>query len=354
MKITHLTISNYRALKEVAIPLSKFGCLIGENNSGKSSFLQSLSLFYSGRQLQPSNYYDETKPIRIEVTIDDIKAFDLAHLAIEHRSRVINIIEDDRLVLVRYYDTSGKSNLLYKTLIPKDPRFTSENISELVKSQRPGQAFVNRVLECFPELNGKIDSSMNQEMMKEKIHELAKLIPEEQKENHDQSLPSGIDKSILPMLPEPIYIPAVKDLADEIKTTESTPFAKLLAILLQSIESKLPDEQKLFAELNSKLNCVYQSDGTVVDERLDEVRLIETTVEKYLRESFTDVSLRISIPPPELKTVFSSARIYANDGVDGLIETKGDGLRRAIVFSILRSYNVLRNKLLNVGVTYFL
>jgi hypothetical protein len=68
-------------------------------------------------------------------------------------------------------------------------------------------------------------------------------------------------------------------------------------------------------------------------------------VEKYVQESFADVALRITIPPPELKTVFSSARIYANDGVDGLIDTKGDGLRRAIVFSILRSYVELKAQL---------
>ncbi|MDO8473031.1 MAG: AAA family ATPase, partial [Dehalococcoidia bacterium] len=148
------------------------------------------------------------------------------------------------------------------------------------------------------------------------------------------------------------YIPAVKDLADDIKTTESTPFGKILAILLLAVEPKLPDAQRLFEELNAKLNCVQQSDGTVVDGRLDEVKLIESTVEKYVRESFADVALRITIPPPELKTVFSFARIYANDGVDGLIDSKGDGLRRAIVFSILRSYVELKSKLAPAAAAY--
>jgi hypothetical protein len=45
-----------------------------------------------------------------------------------------------------------------------------------------------------------------------------------------------------------------------------------------------------------------------------------------------------------MKTILSSTRIYANDGVDGLIDTKGDGLRRAIVFSILRSYVELKTR----------
>lgn len=349
MRLTQLSITNYRALRDVTIPLSKFGCLIGENNSGKSSFLQALSLFFSGTKLAASHFFDESKPIRIAVTLEDIGDADLARLADEHRTRVAGIVKNGRLVLVRAYDTAGKSSLLYNTLTPNDARFSAESIASLVKSQRAGQTFVNKVVQAFPELNGVVDTTMNQDAVKQKIQELADSLPDDQKTAADQPLPTGIDKSIEPMLPDPIYIPAVKDLADDIKTTESTPFGKILAILLQAVESKLPDAQRLFEELNAKLNRVQQPDGTFVDGRLDEVKLIESTVEKYVRESFADVELRITIPPPELKTVFSSARIYANDGVNGLIDSKGDGLRRAIVFSILRSYVELKAKLAPVA-----
>ncbi len=349
MRLTSLSITNYRALRDVTIPLSRFGCLIGENNSGKSSFLQALSLFFSGTKLAASHFFDESKPIRIAVTLEDIGDADLARLADEHRTRVAGIVKNGRLVLVRAYDTAGKSSLLYNTLTPNDAQFSAESIASLVKSQRAGQTFVNKVVQAFPELNGVVDTTMNQDAVKQKIQELADSLPDDQKTAADQPLPTGIDKSIEPMLPDPIYIPAVKDLADDIKTTESTPFGKILAILLQAVESKLPDAQRLFEELNAKLNRVQQPDGTVVDGRLDEVKLIESTVAKYVRESFADVALRITIPPPELKTVFSSARIFANDGVDGLIDSKGDGLRRAIVFSILRSYVELKAKLAPVA-----
>jgi putative ATP-dependent endonuclease of OLD family len=246
---------------------------------------------------------------------------------------------------VRKYDTDGKNELLYNKLMPTDVRFSTDNISSLMKGQKAGQVFVSKVVQAFQELSGIVDSTMNQEAMRQKIQELADSLPVGQKVPADQPLPTGIDKSIMPMLPDPIYIPAVKDLSDDIKTTESTPFGKILAILLSAVEAKLPTTQKLFEDLNSMLNRVQQSDGTVVDGRLDEVKLIEATVEKYVRESFTDVAVRIAIPPPELKTIFSSARIYVNDGVDGLIDSKGDGLRRAIVFSILRSYVELETNL---------
>ena len=345
MRFAQLSIINYRALKDVTIPLSRFGCLIGENNSGKSTFLQALSLFFSGTKLNASYFFDESKPIRIAVTLEGIGDADLARLADEHRTRVAGIVKNGHLVLVRTYDTDGKSSLLYNTLIPNEARFSTDSIAALVRGQRAGQAFVNRVVQAFPELDGVVDTSMSQDAIKQKIQELADSLPDDRKTASDQVLPTGIDRSIEPMLPNPIYIPAVKDLADDIKTTESTPFGKILAILLHAVEYKLSDTQRLFEELNTKLNRVEQPDGTVVDERLDEVKLIESTVEKYVRESFAGVALRITIPPPELKTVFSSARIYADDGVDGLIDTKGDGLRRAIVFSILRSYVELKAKL---------
>lgn len=345
MRLTWLSVKNYRALMDVTIPMSQFGCLIGENNSGKSSFLQALSLFFSGSKLTSGHYFDSSKPIRIAVTFEGIEDADLARLAEEHRTRVAEITKNGKLILVRNYGTDGKSSLLYNTLTPNDPRFSAENVAALMKGQRAGQSFVNKVVQTFPELTGVTDVTMDQEAVKQKIRAFADSLPDVQKKSTDQALPTGIDKSIVAMLPDPIYIPAVKDLADEIKTTESTTFGKILGILLQAVETKLPEAQQLFKELNAKLNRVQQNDGTFVDDRLDEVKLIESTVEKYVRESFADVALRIIIPPPELKTVFSSAQIYANDGVDGLIDSKGDGLRRAIVFSILRSYVELKAKL---------
>jgi energy-coupling factor transporter ATP-binding protein EcfA2 len=346
MRLVELSITNYKALRDVRIPLSRFICLIGENNSGKSSFLQALSLFFSGSKLNASHFFDESQPIHIAVTFDDIGERDLARLAEEHRPRVAGIIKDGHLVLVRIYSTNGKSVLRYNTLMPTDTRFSAENVAALVKGQRPGQAFVGKVVQFFPELDGVVDPSMNQDIVKQKIQELADSLPDDQKSPIDLPLPTGIDRSITAMLPDPIYIPAVKDLADDIKTTESTPFGRILAILLSAVESKLPRAQELFEELNSKLNLVQRGDGTVVDRRLNEVKLIESTVEKYVRESFANVALSITIPPPELKTIFSSARIYINDGVDGLIDSKGDGLRRATVFSILRAYVELKAKLL--------
>lgn len=65
---------------------------------------------------------------------------------------------------------------------------------------------------------------------------------------------------------------------------------------------------------------------------------------RYVREQFRDIKLSISIPPPDVQTVFSNATILIDDGVVGTIETKGDGLKRAVLFSLLRTFVDLRNQ----------
>ncbi|MGA2532722.1 MAG: ATP-dependent endonuclease [Candidatus Aminicenantales bacterium] len=338
MKMTHLRIENYKGLREIDVPLSQFVCLIGENNSGKSSVLQALSLFFSGSALPKTHWFDAEKSIRIDVLFSEITDADVNRLAEEHRTRIRAIVKDGALTLVRIYGQDGKSTLKYRKLLPREERFSDDKIAELVKSKKAGNPFVEAVVSQFPELNDVVTPAMNQGDMKAKIQELADSLPDDQKSLADVDLPTGIDKSISAMLPEPIYIPAVKDLKDDVKTSEGTPFGKVLGILLKAIEPHLTEEKTLFEQLNKKLNRVIQPDGTEKDDRLVPVKTIEETVERFVQDSFKTVKLRITIPPPELKAVLSSALIYANDGVDGLIDSKGDGLRRAIVFAILRSY----------------
>jgi len=102
--------------------LSRFGCLIGENNSGKSSFLQALSLFFSGSKLTASYFFDASKPIRIAVTFEDIGEADLARLA-EHTARALPGSSGTVGLSLSEATHRCKSALLYSTLTPTDARF---------------------------------------------------------------------------------------------------------------------------------------------------------------------------------------------------------------------------------------
>ena len=337
MKLAHLQVSNYRGLRDTSIPLSPFVCITGENNGGKSSILQSLSLFLSGSSLKSSDYFEPTTEIAIAVTLSDVTQENLALLAEEHRGRIAGVIVDQELTLVRKYGMDGKGQLGYFGLVPKAPRFTAENVAELVAKKKGGQ-LKDAVLGTFPELEGQVNAAITQGAARDLIQKLGDGLPAAEKETRFVALPTGLDKSVIPMLPERIYIPAVKDLSDDTKTAETSSFGKILAIVMKAIEPLLAEEKGLFEKLSRKLTRLIGADGKVEDNRLEEIRRIERTIQAYVRESFANVSLEIDIPPPDLKGVLSTARILADDGMKGPLELKGDGLRRAVVFAILRAY----------------
>ncbi len=62
MKFDLVTIENYRALKHVDLTLSEFNCIIGENNSGKSSTLLALSLFINGTKINQRDFLINQSP----------------------------------------------------------------------------------------------------------------------------------------------------------------------------------------------------------------------------------------------------------------------------------------------------
>lgn len=124
MRLSDLHVQNYRGLRDVTIPLSSFVCITGENNSGKSTIMQALSLFLSGNALKPTDYFDPQNEVSIEVAFADVTSADLLLLAEEHRERIAALVQDGKLSLVRQYGTDGKSQLGYFGLTPKDGRFS--------------------------------------------------------------------------------------------------------------------------------------------------------------------------------------------------------------------------------------
>src|SRR5699024_252864 len=144
-----------------------------------------------------------------------------------------------------------------------------------------------------------------------------------------------------PLLPEVIYIEAVKDASAEAKTTDAATFGKLLKILLDEVAEEFGDLEKEFQRIQRKLSRHTAQDNTLHDDRLDEVKFIESKIEEFVQESFPDVALRMDVPAPELRTILSSAELRIDDGHEGPISSKGDGLKRTVAFAILRAYTAL-------------
>ncbi len=339
MHISHVRIQNYKGLKDVSVPMSSFACAIGENNAGKSSLLQGILLFIRGAKLSSAEYYDPSRDILITVTLSGVTPAVLAGLADDHRTKIAPHVKNEVIRLARRYSTDGTSQLRHIANVPKLEKLRPEKVADALAG-KTGKEISETIRTFYQEVAtpDAIAALKTQGAAKDLVSEYVKHLPAADLEETDVPLGTGIDNSIKHLLPEPIYIPAVKDLSDELKTKEGASFGKLLNILLDVIETDLSEAASTFENLRKKLNRIVGAGGEITDERMPKVRQIEQTIQANLQETFRNVSIELQIPPPEIKTVLSSATILADDGVKGPVEHKGDGFKRAIAFSILRSY----------------
>lgn len=346
MRFVELGVENFRGLKNITIPLSNLGCLIGENNSGKSSVLQAILLLMPSSTRRPrlEEFYSPDRPIRVELLVEDVTEADLARIKNEkHRADFAKVVESGTVRFVRSFVSgeSGKNQLLISQRVPRDERWREDTLAGLVHGKR-GTELRDAVVALLPELDEMLEAKPTQTAVKAARSTAVAALPEEELELGDRPLPTGIDAAIKDFLPEPIYVEAVKDVSDEVKTSESATFGKLIGILMAEIEDQLGDVEKQFLAIQSKLSRVVGEDGVEFDNRIERVKDIESTIAGFVRQSFPGVDLKIHVPVPKVRSLINSAEILADDGHTGPIVSKGDGLKRAVTFAILRAYAELR------------
>lgn len=77
MIIAKAEIENFRALKSISVTLDNLSILLGENDAGKTSFLQALDAFFVSKKLSdPKDWFkhDPSQPIKIALTLKGIPA----------------------------------------------------------------------------------------------------------------------------------------------------------------------------------------------------------------------------------------------------------------------------------------
>lgn len=336
MRLSQLHVQNFRSLADVRIDLAPFLCAVGHNNSGKSSLLVAMSLLRSGTKLQESDFYDAARPVEIEAKLDGVDEESLGRLDKKHREKLAEFVSGGTIRLLRRYPgPREKSSLMCFRRLPSDDRFHAEQRGEAIKGS--GATLKKNFLDVFPELEPRVAEFKKQSDYEELLEAIMAEMDPEDFVFVAVPLPTGIDQSVIQLLPEVLFIPAVKDVRDDLKTSESAGFGKLISALL-SLLRDTPEMQQIeasFEKLNQLIN--RPADGET-DERIEAVRRIESSVGKYVAEQFRDVSVAIEVPPPSVREIFKNARIILDDGVTGDVESKGDGVKRAVTFALLRTF----------------
>ncbi|MBN6767292.1 MULTISPECIES: ATP-dependent nuclease [Micrococcus] len=342
MRLTHVRIKNFRAHSNTELPLTQLGCLIGENNAGKSSVLHAIQYVLEDKKLSAEDFRNPELPASVELRIEGIDEEDLRRVNETHRDRVREMLRDGVLTIVRTQEIDGKAESRYLKLGPSDPSWSQESLASTIKGKK-GAQLRQAVVELLPPMEGALPAAPNQQQVKDAWTELVGQLPPEELEETPTAYPTGIAQSVKPLLPSVIYIEAVKDASVEAKSTGTSAFSKLLELLFDEVADHFSDINDQFRSVYQKLNRSLNDDGLEVDARLEAVQRIESTIEEFVRASFPGVSLRMDVPAPTLSMLLSGAELRVDDGHEGSISSKGDGLKRTVLFALLRAYASIRS-----------
>lgn len=334
MKIQKIEIKNYRSLHNLDIYPKDILALVGRNNSGKSNLIKALELFFEGstRLVNDECFYNHKTGELIEILIT------FEQLSDWERKQFEPWMCEDKLIVGREVVCTGTEppytiNNLAIIKVP-EPEWLREDI---ISGDKISEWWSKKDELKINDLDFGVELGTSKpgvgewkEAVKRFLDKHRDEIPwkKERREN-----PKGYPGVLKGALPEFIHIPAVRDILEEAKVTKANPFGQLINSVLEKISGEQKDAiSKQLKEIEKRLNRSGEE-----EERITEIKDIEARLNKLMSE-LMDCDIEIEMAMPQLREVFGVAKIYADDGIRTTIETKGHGMQRSMIFTILRAY----------------
>ncbi|MGU5768105.1 ATP-dependent nuclease [Aeromonas allosaccharophila] len=275
LKITDVTINNYKSCIDTKLLLSDFTPLIGYNNAGKSNCLSALQWLLRKSSLSDSDFYDKSKPVEVEATIKGITKALLDSMQDKHKRSIEKYVHNETL------------NIKRVQLLPFD-KAADIKLSVLDPDPASNQWVLN---------------------------------------------PTGIDNAISALLPEPIRIGAMENAAeDAAKSKTTTTIGKLLAQFLE------PVRQAHEQDLNIHLIEVSRRIASDGDMRFGELNNIDTNVNAKVSDLFPGMSIKLHFDTPTIDDLIKAGtlKVFEGQGDGRDFTSYGHGAQRSIQMALVQ------------------
>lgn len=355
MRIRELWIRNYRSIVEVGpLRVTPMLSIVGANNCGKSNTLSAIKAFLTGGVgASIEDFKDSSEPIIIKITFSDLSEAE--------RKRWKKYLVGEDLILEKqisaYPDEERGSFKLaseYHGYMgePADPYLSVDRILQ-IHGARPDWTKI-ATERIFPEyffVDGKSNKALYSKAVDRYIEENDVQLSAPDLSS-TQAL--GLQSNVIASLPNYYILPAITDYSSEIdKRQKTSTFRRLMAELSDRIlqtDARYAEISQALDTLRSLLNAGEGEDRLP---RLDSLRSIEDEISSSLKKvmpSVRSIGLRVEID--EIKQMFSDGvEISIDDGISTDVLSKGHGLQRTIVFSLLRTLIDIRRQNPQAGIS---
>ena len=292
--IKGIEIKNFRSLKDVRISLERdITVLIGENDSGKTSIVDSLKIMFDTKKVGIDDFFWNTKEICIKVELEDGRKF------------------------IKKFLKNDEDDIQEKTFVEFSPEFleeiknnvTSENFDSLEDKNKREKLF------CYArELGLKFKSNIRTDSLKKRVIAGIDEILSSKKLLRDLNIPNYsiyfLDgkhfESLSTFFQEVFFKEKSKDIWYE-EVEEGKTVEKIIKEKLENYAENLENEV--------------------------EEKGIKDKLKSFLPE-FSSISITPVFEPKDIK-IGVKVQLLEKDGREILVEKKGDGTKRRITMALL-------------------
>lgn len=273
MKLDSVNINNFCSCLSVPVDLSDFNPIVGYNNSGKSNILRAINWLLKKSVLTKHHFYITNDPVTVEGVISGITA-SLPLLPANQQAQVSPFIINDKLIIRRRQD---------------QPNCSAKDIK----------------LEVFDPAT-----------------------------NAWKTNPTGLDNAIGVLFPEPIYIEAMDDAADDVgKFGAKNTIGLLLKYTLEQIKTHN-------AAAVTTVQQAIQTVGNLLNgpNRINQLASLETQATTALGAFFPGLAVHLTIETPELDELIKGATLDLSDaaGAQRPFTSYGHGAQRTVQMAMIQ------------------
>jgi predicted ATP-dependent endonuclease of OLD family len=337
MRIESLRIQNFRSFADETIHFSDYNCFVGPNGSGKSTILTALNILFRDNSgsaevsaLAEEDFHrkDTSAPAHVTVTF--------THLSAQAKEDLKAYVRQDRLIVsAKAMWDAGTQRADVKQygsrlVMPQFARyFKADKENASAKELKDIYASLREACPELPKVTSKGDMGAALRAHEEKHPELCELT-----ESPDQFYGWSKGSNILAKYCQWVYVPAVKDAAEEQQEGKNTALGTLLQRTIRSKVSFADHVKELREDLGRKYREMIEGQKSVLKD-------VSDSIERRLQEwahSGTRVDLQWYYDPDKSVGVSEPvARILVGeDNFLGEIPRMGHGLQRSFLVSLLQ------------------
>ena len=276
MKISRITIRNFRSIESAEIEPSAFNVLVGQNNHGKTNFFEAIEWFYNGGGDlgQIAFMRDVQRDVSVELEYTDIQA-GIASVKNEKTKASFKSFAGDRDVIrVIRRKSDGNKRLLWDETTGE---WSAKNFA-------------------------------------------------------------GFDRAFNDCLPRLQYVSTTTRLAEISKYGKKTPIGEMLSGVLTAILEKSPQ----YVQFREKFDELFANETSEVKLELD---LLAGKVKGHLEQQFPECTkVDFGVTAPAFDDLLKNFETSVDDGIETSAEEKGDGMQRALMLAIIKTYSDYRRE----------